>query len=141
MLTLPDIQRMSMVVSNLEDQLLAMPQVDLVTENVIHGGMCARTIFIPAGTLLTGALTNIDNICVVQGDIVVTTDDGSKRLTGFNVIPANAGIKRVGLAYADTWWSMIWPTSKTDVTEIEDEMSSESEKLASRRILNIGGVV
>lgn len=141
MIELPDIQRMNMLVTDLESQLLTMPQVNMPVDNVVHGGMCARTIFIPAGTLLTGALTNIDNICVVNGDIMVTTNDGSKRLAGHNVIPAGAGIKRVGLAYADTWWTMIWPTGLTAVSDIEDEMTSESAKLGNRRTLNIGGDV
>lgn len=113
--------------------MLDFPQVDLATSHVVHGGMCARTIFIPAGTLLTGALTNCDNICVVHGDISVTTDDGVERLIGFNVLPASKGYKRAGMANADTWWTMIWPTALTDIEAIEDEMTSESSMLQTRR--------
>lgn len=117
----------------LEQQLMGFPQVDLSTNNLVHGGMCARTIFIPAGTILTGAQTNIGNICVLFGDITVTTDGGPKRLSGFNVIPANAGFKRAGIAHADTWWATLWPTDQTDLISIEDEMTNESAALQTRR--------
>lgn len=112
---------------------MGAPQVDLRTEHVIHGGMYARTILIPAGTTITGALTNLDNLCVVQGDILVTTDEGPVRLTGFHVLPAAKGAKRAGYAYADTWWTCIWPTALTNVDDIEDEMTPESAMLQTRR--------
>ncbi|MGE5621437.1 MAG: hypothetical protein ACM3VY_00270 [Candidatus Bathyarchaeota archaeon] len=120
-------------VRELEALILQVPQVDLKTAHALHGGICSRTIFIPAGTVLTGALTNLDNLNVVIGDITVTTDDGPKRLTGHHVIPANAGFKRAGYAHADTYWTTIWKTDLTDILEIEDEMTGESEMLQTRR--------
>lgn len=121
-------------VRRMEDLLLQMPQIDLHTEQLVHGGMAARTIFIPAGTVLTGALTNIDNLCVAFGDITVTTDDGPKRLTGFNVIPALAGAKRAGVAHSDTWWVTIHRTDLTDLDAIEEEMTGEAERLQTRTL-------
>lgn len=117
----------------LEQEMLKLPQVDLSTSHVVHGGMCARTILIPAGTVLTGALTNMDNMCVMAGDITVTTDDGTVRLTGFHVLPARAGFKRAGVAHADTYWTTIWPTDLADIKAIEDEMTNESSMLQTRR--------
>ena len=119
-------------VRRLEAELLALPQVDLSTESLVHGGMCARTILIPAGTVLTGAMTNMDNVCIVCGDIEVTTDEGVKRLTGYHVLPAKAGAKRAGVAFADTWWTTIWPTQLTDIEAIEDEATPESHLLQTR---------
>lgn len=117
----------------LEQHMLQLPQVDLHTDHLVHGRMYARTIVIPAGVVLTGALTNCDNICVLQGDITVTTDDGSVRLTGFHVLPARAGFKRAGVAHADTYWTMICHTDKVEVIEIEDEITSESHMLQTRK--------
>ena len=119
-------------VRQLESYLLALPQIDLATTHVVHGGMCARTILIPAGTVLTGAQTNLDNICIICGDITVTTDAGPRRLTGYHVLPANAGAKRVGVAHADTWWTTIHCTDLTDITDIENEMTDEGAALGSR---------
>lgn len=121
-------------VRRMEDMLLQLPQIDLHTEQLVHGGMAARTIFIPAGTVLTGALTNIDNLCVAFGDITVTTDDGPKRLTGFNVIPSMAGAKRAGVAHTDTWWVTLHRTDLTDLKAIEEEMTYEAERLQTRTL-------
>lgn len=117
----------------LEQEMLKLPQVDFQTSMFAHGQMGARTIFLPAGTAITGALTNIANICIVCGDITVTTDAGMKRFTGYHVLKAEAGFKRAGFAHADTWWTTIWPTQKTDAKEMEDEMTDESEMLQTRR--------
>ena len=122
-------------VRELEAHLLTLPQVDLATNHVIHGGMCARTILFPAGVVLTGALTNCDNVCIVCGDITVTTDEGPQRLAGYHVLPAKAGAKRAGVAHADTWWTTIWPTSLTEIEAIEDEFTNESALLQTRRPL------
>lgn len=120
-------------VKKLEDLILQLPQVNLKTESVVHGGMCARTIFIPAGTVLTGALTSLDNICIVCGDITVTTDNGAQRLTGYNVLGAVKGTKRVGITHSDTWWTMMFKTDSTDPDDIEREMTDEYEALQTRR--------
>lgn len=120
-------------VAVIEQAALQLPQIDLSTTMLAHGGLCARTILIPAGTLLTGALTNLPNICIVCGDITVTTDDGPQRLTGFNVLPAAPGVKRVGIAHADTYWTTVWRTELTDPQAIEDEMTDETGLLQTRR--------
>jgi hypothetical protein len=126
-------------VRELEDVLLTLPQVDFNLSHVIHAGMCARTMMIPAGVALTGALTNIDNTCIVCGDITVTTDDGPKRLTGYHVLPAKLGAKRAGFAHADTWWTTIHRTDLVSISDIEDEMTDESAGLGSRRQLITDG--
>lgn len=118
----------------LETALLAQPQVDLLTQMFAHGGIGARTIMIPAGTALNGALTRISNICIVSGDISVTTDNGLKRLTGFNVISAEAGAKRAGYAHSDTWWTTVWRTDETESVAMENEMTEEAEMLQTRRL-------
>lgn len=121
-------------VAALESLMLQHPdQMELETLHLIHGGMYARSIFIPAGTVLTGALVEVENVCIVSGDITVTTDDGAKRFTGYHVIPASAGHKRAGFAHADTYWTAVFKTDLTDVQEIEDSITKESERLMTRR--------
>lgn len=117
----------------LEARLFDLPQVDMNTAMLMHGKMCARTILIPAGTLLTGAQTNIDNICVMFGDITVTTAEGVKRLTGFHVLPAAAGFKRAGIAHADTYWTTVHHTELSDIGEVEREMTDETALLQTTR--------
>lgn len=122
-------------VLELEALMATQPQIQLTTHQVTHGQVSARAVLIPAGSLLTGAKTNFDNVCIVLGDIEVTTDEGPRRITGFAMLPANRGAKRVGLALADTWWITCHHTTLTDQVAIEDEMTDESAELASRRLL------
>lgn len=116
----------------LEDVMRQLPQPVLPAHVLVHGQVAARAVLIPAGSLLTGCETNFDNLCIVLGDITVTTDDGPRRLTGFHMLPANRGTKRVGHAHADTWWICCHHTTLTDQREIEDEMTNESASLNSR---------
>lgn len=118
--------------AQLERLILAVPQVDLRTRHEVSGGVYARTIYIPAGTVLTGATHKKDHINIVVGDITVSTDDGMKRITGHHVLPTKAGMKRGGFAHADTVWTTVCHTELTDIAAIEDELVVESDQLQTR---------
>lgn len=119
--------------NRIEQLILSVPQVDLNTSHVVAGGLYARTIVIPAGTILTGAVPNKDHINVVHGDISVTTDEGVKRITGYLVFPAKAGRKRVGLAHAETHWTTLIETALTEIEDIENEVTDEADMLQTRQ--------
>src|SRR5574343_283307 len=74
-------------------------------------------------------LTKQDNVCVVFGDITVTTDEGPQRLTGFHVLPAKAGAKRAGIAHGDTWWTTLMTTEHTEAADIEQQMTALFSKM------------
>ena len=71
----------------LEETLLEYPQVEIpVTERFING-MYAREILIPKDTLLTGAVHKAGYLDIMlSGDIVVATPQGTKRMTGINIM-------------------------------------------------------
>lgn len=98
-------------------------------------GLVARTICIPAGTLLTGAEHRAEHLNVCHGDITVWTEAGMRRLTGHHVLPSMPGAKRVGLAHAETWWTTVHlnPTNETDPAKLEDVLVVGAEQLQSRR--------
>lgn len=121
-------------VEQLEALILQQEQVDLKTTHELSGGVYARSIFIPAGTVLTGAVHKKDHINVMSGDITVSTDNGMVRLTGHHVLPTKAGMKRAGYAHADTVWTTICRTDLTDIQKIEDELVEESPRLQTRTL-------
>lgn len=121
-------------VERLEAEVGKLPQVCLRTEHVLSGGMYARTITIPAGVVLTGAAHRTDHLCVMVGDIEVLTDEGPKRLTGQHVLATKAGMKRAGYAHAETRWTTICRTDKTDLADIEAELVEEPERLQTRTL-------
>lgn len=118
----------------LEAAMLQQPQVIVPIEHSAFGGMSIRRADIPAGTALTGALTKRDNVCIVIGDITVTTDEGPQRLTGIHVLPAKAGAKRIGVTHTDTVWITVHRTDLTDIAAIEAEMTDEAPNLQTRAL-------
>jgi hypothetical protein len=118
----------------LEAAVLDLPQTDLRTEHALSGQVYARTIHIPANTVLTGATHKKDHVNIVCGDITVTTDQGPVRITGYHVIATKAGSKRAGFAHADTTWTTICQTALDDIEAIEDELVEESASLQTRKL-------
>lgn len=131
-LATPDKVKRDKSIATLKKHIATLPQRTIDTTHLIHGGMYSRTILIPAGTILTGVHIKLNNICIMSGDITVTTDAGVIRLTGYHVIPVKAGLSRIGISHADTHWTTLFPTELDDVEQIEDSMSDESEFLSSR---------
>lgn len=121
-------------VANLEKMILGLPQVKIHTHHVIHAGMYARTIVIPAGVVLTGALVKRPTLLMVIGDVLVSRgDEEGVRITGSAVIPASAGRKQVFIAHADTTVTMVFPTQATTIEQAESEFTDDTDMLMSRR--------
>lgn len=120
-----------------EDLSLAqLPQLEIPTDHVIHGGLYARTIMIPANTLLTGALVKLPTLLIVQGDAAVYIGDDTLEVRGYNVVPAGAGRKQMFLARTDVYLTMIFPTDVMTVEEAERAFTDEYERLMSETAPN-----
>ncbi len=117
----------------LETFALSMPQETLTTHHLIHGGLYARTIMVPAGVFITGALIKLATVVIVSGHTVVYTEDGAIELQGYHVLPASAGRKQVFLAKTDIYLTALFPTQSKTVPECEAEFTNETDMLASHR--------
>lgn len=113
--------------------ILTLPQVEIPTEHVFHAGMYARTIRIPAGTVLTGALMKIPTILIVQGEAKIFVDGDWYAVNGYTVLTGAAGRKQMFAAATDVEMTMIFTTPATTVDEAEREFTDEFESLMSRR--------
>lgn len=114
---------------------LERPQVELPLRHYFSPGVYAREMFIPAGTVLTGAVHKTEHISVFVGDITVWTDGGMKRLTGHHTFISKPGAKRVGYAHADTYCTGFFPNPEgiTDVYELERLLCETPELLQNNR--------
>ena len=120
-------------VRRLENEMLALDQVEIPTHHAIHAGMYARTIRIPAGVQLTGALIKRATLLIFNGRATVYVGGGCVELAGYHVIAASAGRKQAFLAHEDCDLTMIFPTEATTVAQAEAEFTDELEMLMSRR--------
>ena len=120
-------------VGRLESQLRAAEQVPISTTHHFHAGMYARTIRIPAGVVITGALIRISTMLILSGHATVFIGGETIELVGYHVLPASAGRKQAFIAHADTDLTMLFPTCATTVEEAEAEFTGETDLLMSRQ--------
>ena len=124
-----DIER----VQRLEAVALGMQQVPIKTDHHFHAGLYSRTIRIPAGVMITGALIKIPTLLIVSGHASVYIGGESIELCGYHILPGQAGRKQVFIAHADTELTMIFSTNATTVEQAEAEFTDETELLMSRK--------
>jgi len=124
----------------LEDVVGHCPQVVVETDHLIHAGMYARTIHVPAGMVLTGALIRVPTIVIVSGDCTVYAGEESIDLIGYRVLPGGAGRKQVFVTRTDTDITMLFPTQAGSVEEAEAEFTDEVGLLMSRRYQDLNQV-
>jgi hypothetical protein len=125
-------------IERFEQLLLQLPQVICPTTHDFCDGVYARSMFIPAGVALTGAIHRSENFLLIRyGDITVWTENGMRRMTTGEMVKSLPGAKRAGYAHTDTLLTTFHanPTNETDpellwelyavddVSEIENEVA------------------
>ena len=114
--------------NQLETAMLQEDQVNIPVEHRFSGGIYAREITIPKGTLLTGRIHKFDHFDIMlSGDVTVSTDNGEvKRLTGLNIMEGKAGKKRAGFAHEDTHWITFHCAEERDPEEMYEFLTCGS---------------
>lgn len=134
---MPDLVAMSNTaigkVRALETAALALPQVEIQTDHVLHAGVYTRTVMVPAGVVITGVLVKIPTVVIVAGEAIVYGEQGAMPLSGYTVLQAAAGRKQAFVAVTDIHISMTFATSAQTVEEAEAEFTDETDLLVSRR--------
>lgn len=114
-------------VSALEACVATLPQVDCPLWHHFAPGLYARCMLIPAGTVLTGAVHRTEHLCIVSGDINVTTDHGIARITHPHfILPSKPGTKRAGFAHVDTYWTTVHATTERDLDRLAEELTEST---------------
>ena len=116
----------------LESKSLERTQAKIETQHVLHGGMYARTIVIPAGVMITGALIKRATILIVDGDVMVHVGSQTTHIKGYKVVAASGNRKQGFYANGDTFLTMVFPTAADDIHSAEEEFTNEASLLMSR---------
>lgn len=124
-------------VNELQSYIMSLPQMVIPTDHILHGGMYARTIKIPASTeekltCIVGALLKVPTILVIHGDCVVLVGEEKLELHGYHVLPASMHRKQAVVALTDTYVTMLFATDAKTIKEAEEEFTDESDLLFSR---------
>jgi len=90
-----------------EEGLRQLPPHECPVDHFFTEGVYVRRMFIAAGVALVGHIHRYPCLNVVQGDIVVATETGTRRITGHELFASPEGVKRAGWAQADTLWTTI----------------------------------
>lgn len=102
-----------------QDWMQTLPQQECPVVNLFGGGVYARQVFIPKGTVAIGAIHLDEHInLVLQGDVTMLTVDGPKRVKAPAMFVAPPGSKKFGYANEDTIWVTVQPAISDDPEEI-----------------------
>ena len=116
-------------VMRLERALTELPQVECPVWHHFAPGLYARKMLIRKGTVLTGAVHKTEHLCIISGDIEVTTDDGMKRITDAHaILTSKPGAKRAGYAHEDTYWTTVHATDETDLDKLVEELTESTNQ-------------
>lgn len=102
----------------LEDQL----------EHFHPKGLYGRKQTLAAGTVEVGKVHRRESLTLLlTGELVVVTEDGTRiRHVAPDIWITPVGTQRVICAVKDSEWIGVWPTERTDLKEIEDELTCMS---------------
>lgn len=117
-------------VMHAEEEMLKQPQQKLPMEHLFADGVYVRSMFVPAGSWVTGKAHKTDHICILlDGGLTVTAPDGSlKTIEAPDMWVVPAGEKKLGYFHKDTWFANIHPTDTTDLEVIEQRVTYEPEE-------------
>jgi hypothetical protein len=98
--------------------------VECPLQHVFAPGAYARTMRIPAGTVIVGKIHKHAHLNILsQGTVCVMTEtEGDRQLTGPLTMVSPPGTKRAVYAVTDAVWTTIHTTNSTDLDEIEAEV-------------------
>lgn len=120
----------------IEQEILSMPQVDCPVQHYQIEGVYARSMFIPAGTILTGKIHNFENIAILaSGTIRITNGTESYILSAPHIMVDQPGVKRLGYAETDVTFITVHRTDNTEITAIEDELVSATFEEYEQQLL------
>lgn len=116
-----------------ESALKALPQVELETTHSLHAGIYSRTVRVPEGVMLTGALIKIPTVLTIVGSLTLTIGDHVEDVEGFRLFECAPGRKQVMLARSESYVTMAFASDAKTIEEAEEQFTDEFENLMSRR--------
>jgi len=116
-------------VSRFAELLLKLPQIEFITEHMLHGGIYTRTIRLPPFTAIVAVLIKVPTSLIFAGEADIYTNGELVRVRGYSVLPGSAMRKVAAVTYSEFAVSMMFATKAATVEEAEKEFTDEFELL------------
>lgn len=118
---------------DLENELLKLDQFDIPTTHTFMGGVYARQIIMPKGSLIIGK-RHRHKTCnvVVSGKVSIYMGDDVPILnidSPFFMFESAAGVKKMLYAHTDTVFTTFHPTEETDLDKLEQQFIIPEEEM------------
>lgn len=126
---------------DIEKEMLKAPQTAITTNHILHAGVYTRTILLPKGCAIVGALIKRSVNLIISGHADVYIGTEWRVYEGFVATTAKANRKQMYYAKEDTYISMFFATSAKTVEEAEAEFTDEADLLVSRKKGNINNII
>lgn len=122
--------------SDLIDKILAwedfarqQPQVEIKTDHYFSHGVYARSISIPANTILTGEIHKHENLNILaKGRIKVSIGDEIELLEAPYIVVSPPGTKRIAHTVTDCVWVTIHGTDEKNLDIIREIFTVVEDK-------------
>lgn len=116
-------------VRKLERYLATLDQVHVGLEHEFIDGLYKRTMRVPAGTVLTGAIHKVKHMDVMtEGSMIVVTPGGTKQIDAPFTMTTTPGVKKCGIALTDVVWCTFHAAPYDTIEEMEAHIHSEGDR-------------
>lgn len=116
-------------IGDIEKAMLAQPAKDKVALETLHNfadGVYTRTVFMKAGSLITGKIHKLEHIVIIgQGSASVISEEfGSKIISAPMVFVSRPYVKRLLFVQEDMIWTTVHknPSNTRDLDILEEEV-------------------
>jgi len=113
--TISELQSYRAELAAIEEKMMRQPQqTGLKVTEMVLGGIYVRSLFIPAGTILTGMIHKKDCINILASGVIQvwTESEGIISIKGFEMFKSEAGSKRIGKTWTDVHWVNVFPVDE-----------------------------
>lgn len=128
-------------ITNLEQVLRALPQVECPVRHHFAPSVYAREITIPKGTVLVGAIHKRENLAILSaGSLQLVTDEGTVIITAPHILTVKVGAKNAAYALEDSVWTNFFATEETDTDKLVELLteSTAAELLGGLNMKHLG---
>lgn len=117
----------SLIIADLEKEMLDMPQADCPVAHHFGPGIYIREVTLPAGIFAVGHAQRFDHLNIMLTGKVAIVDDGKVRVLEAPLIFTGKPGRKVGYVIETCVWQNAYATEETDIDALEAHYLDKSE--------------